>query len=81
MSFVINSKGERVEVDMEVEWFSQTCVLYADDVELLDCYVLNLYKGKELGVLRREPELVKQIRLTNLPTKGEIMQYMWKGAF
>jgi len=43
MSFVINSKGERVEVNMEVELFSQTCVLYADDVELLDCYVLNLY--------------------------------------
>lgn len=81
MAFMINNKGERVNVDMEVDRFSQNCVLYADDVQLLDYYILNLYKGKENMAERTgEPELIMQIELSQLPTKDEIMNYMWKNG-
>jgi len=80
MSFVINAKGERVEVDMEVDRFSQTCVLYADDTDLEEYYILNLYKVNHMGVPNVEPELVKQIEKRKLPTKDEIMYDMWKNG-
>jgi hypothetical protein len=81
MAFIINGAGKRVEVDMEVDYFAQSCVLYADDAELIECYILNLYKGKEnMAERTSEPELIKQIELSKLPTKDEIMHYMWKNG-
>jgi hypothetical protein len=81
MPFIINARGERVTVDIEADWFSQGCVLYADDVELKDYYILNLYKGNDnVSERRSEPELIKQIELSKLPTKDEIMHYMWKNG-
>lgn len=77
MSFVINKKGERVNVDMDVDWFSQECVLYADDADLVEYYILNLYKVNDMGVPNDELELVKQIKKRRLPSKDEIMYDMW----
>jgi len=80
MSFMINKKGERVTVDMEVDWFSQNCVLYADDADLVEYYILNLYKVNDQGVPNPELDLVKQIEKRKLPTKDEIMYDMWKNG-
>ena len=77
MSFVINKKGERVNVDMDVDWFSQECVLYADDADLVEYYILNLYKVNDMGVPNDELELVKQIKKRRLTSKDEIMYDMW----
>jgi len=77
VSFVINKKGERVNVDMDVDWFSQECVLYADDADLVEYYILNLYKVNDMGVPNDELELVKQIKKRRLPSKDEIMYDMW----
>lgn len=81
MPFIINARGERVTVDIESDWFIQDCVLYADDVELKEYYILNLYKGMENITERRaEPELINQIEFNHLPKKDEIMHYMWKNG-
>jgi len=80
MAFIINKRGERVNVDMEVEWFSSSCALYADDAELQEYYLLNLYKGKHGQGYSDEdaPTLIKQIEFSEEPTKDRIMAEMWK---
>lgn len=80
MAFIINQRGKRVNVDMEVEWFSNQCVLYADGATLRDCYILNLYKGKNGSQCDddEKPSLIKQIEYwDNPPSKDEIMSKMW----
>ena len=78
MAFIINKKGERVNVDMEVDWFSANCVLYADGASLQEYYVLNLYKGRRGCVDENAPILIKQIELGKEPTKDKIMAEMWE---
>lgn len=83
MSFIINKNGERVHVDMEVDWFSQNCALYHDDSDLRKCYLLNLYQGKHGGAAGNEdaPILIKQIELWDeKPSKDKIMAEMWKAG-
>lgn len=80
MAFIINHKGERVHVNMEVSRFSQTCPLYADDAELKEYFILNLYKGKRPWNGDNECELIKQIELWKEPTKEEIMYKMWENG-
>ncbi len=77
MAFIINKRGERVQVDMEVDWYSQNCVLYADDAGLKPCYILNLYKHHDGS----EIELVKQVVFRdNPPDQDHIMVEMWKSG-
>jgi hypothetical protein len=84
MAFIINSYGEKVNVDMEVNRFSNNCVLYSDNAGLREVYILNLYRGK-YGTYERETheyneiDLVKQMEFWDKPpTKEEIMYEMWK---
>lgn len=78
MAFIINNRGEKVHVDMEIDWFSQKCALYADGAELINYYILNLYEGTEMRN-KEQPELIVQIEYRNEPpTKNEIMYQMWK---
>lgn len=78
MAFMLNKRGERVQVDMEVDWFSQSIVLYDDSAELKDCYILNLYK-RETSADADQPELIKQkVYKDSPPTKEQVMYEMWK---
>ena len=79
MSFIINKRGERVNVDMDVDWFSQTVPIYADDAELFEHYLVNLYKNDNLSG-GNSLELIKQEEFKKYPTKDEIMYVMWKNG-
>lgn len=75
MPFIINKYGEKVHVDVDVDWFLQKCALYADGAELKDVWILNLYKGI-FTTHDKEPELVKQIQLHKEPLKEQVMYYL-----
>lgn len=84
MAFIYNSKGEKVQIDIDQEWFSQPCVVFAEGAGVRDCYILNLYKGAVKNNIEgnsKEPELIKQIEFwDNLPNKNKIMYEMWKAG-
>lgn len=78
MAFIIDKKGNKVHVDMEVDYFSQTCALYADEAKLVPIWLVKLYKGKDLGDGSTEPILIKQVEYRKKPTKDELMTELWK---
>jgi|GEM_PF-6863406 len=75
MPFIINKYGEKVHVDIDLDWFSQKCALYADGAELKDVWILNLYKNP-LSSHNDDLELIKQIYLSKEPSKEQIMYYL-----
>jgi hypothetical protein len=86
MAIIFDKCGKKIHVELETDWFSRNCPLYADGVGLRKCYILNLYKGKTSQEYKNDdgrsiPNLEIQIEYwDNPPTEEQIMYKMWKNG-
>jgi len=75
LGYVINGKGEKLEVDNSDGWCGESVVLISDTTVLLTKYVINIFK-QQIHQKSSESEFVKEIILDEEPTDEMVIFHM-----
>lgn len=79
MGYVINEKGQKLEVNNPEGYCAENVVLINDDTILIDKYIIYIYK-KELYEAQSESEFVAEVILDDKPTNEQIIFHMVKNG-